>query len=64
MKFARVLPLVSAEAATEIVSLATGFLSIPPILGIGSLVDCTILAVGLATVAVRAHRAGLSLDAQ
>ena len=42
------LPFVLLEAATGVVSLATGLLSIPPMLGIGTAVDSAILVAGLA----------------
>ncbi len=47
------LPLVFAEAATGVVSLFTGLLAIPPLLGAGTAVDLGILFVG---VAVLVHR--------
>ena len=42
------LPFVLLEAATGVVSLATGLPSIPPMLGIGTAVDSAILVAGLA----------------
>ena len=49
-------PFVLAEAATGIVSLVTGQLSIPPILGPGTAVDSAILVAGIAVSLVRAGR--------
>jgi PKD repeat protein len=45
--FSGVLPFVVAEAITGVISLFTGILSVPPILGIGMIVDLGILIVGL-----------------
>ncbi len=42
-----VLPFVIAEIATGIVSLFTGMLSVPPLLGVGMIVDTAILVIGL-----------------
>lgn len=42
-----VLPFILAEVATGIISLLTGYLSVPPILGIGMIVDPSILLAGL-----------------
>jgi hypothetical protein len=42
------LPFATAEAVTGLLSLATGVLSIPPVLGLGTAVDVSILSVGLA----------------
>jgi hypothetical protein len=42
-----VLPFVIAEAATGLISLFTGLLSIPPIMGIGLAVDLAILFAGI-----------------
>jgi hypothetical protein len=42
-----VLPFVIAEAATGVVSLATGALSIPPLMGEGLVVDVVILVIGI-----------------
>jgi hypothetical protein len=42
-----VLPFVIAEAATGVVSLATGALSIPPMMGAGLVVDVAILIIGI-----------------
>jgi hypothetical protein len=42
-----VLPFVVAEAITGAVSLLTGMLSVPPLLGVGVIVDLVILVVGL-----------------
>ena len=50
------LPFILAEAATGAMSLATGLLPIPPLLGVGSAVDAAILVAGLVIVGVRALR--------
>jgi hypothetical protein len=50
------MPFILAEAATGAVSLATGLLSIPPLLGAGSAVDAAILVAGLVIAGVRALR--------
>ncbi len=47
------LPFVLAEVATGIVSLITGQLSIPPIMGIGTAIDSTILILGLVVATLR-----------
>jgi len=41
------LPFIIAEAVTGIVSLLTGFLSVPPLVGLGMVVDLVILIIGL-----------------
>jgi len=41
------LPFIAAEIATGVVSYLTGLLSIPPLIGLGSLVDSAILAGGI-----------------
>ena len=46
------LPFVLAETATGILSIATGELRIPPLIGIGTAVDLVILLFGLATAVV------------
>ncbi len=51
------LPFVLAEIATGVFSLLTGHLSIPPIIGVGTVVDLAILTAGLALAALRAVRA-------
>jgi len=51
------IPFVLAEAGTGIISFFIGFLSIPPILGLGSLVDGAILTGGLAVATVRLRSA-------
>ena len=53
---ATALPFVVAEAATGAVSLLTGLLSIPPILGVGTAVDLGILLGGVALLADRVRR--------
>jgi hypothetical protein len=50
------LPFVFAEAATGVVSYLTGQLSIPPPLGVGTILDATILVAGLSVTSVRAMR--------
>ena len=47
------LPFVLLEAGTGIVSLFSGILSIPPLLGVGTAVDLTILLTGIAVVMYR-----------
>jgi len=51
-----VLPFVVAEAATGIVSLFTGLLAVPPLLGAGMAIDAEILAAGLTVAAYRIRR--------
>jgi len=48
------MPFVLAEAGTGAISLATGQLSIPPLIGTGTLADSAILATGLLIALVRA----------
>ena len=50
------MPFVLAEAATGIISLATGQLSIPPVLGIGTAIDSGILVTGLVIALARMLR--------
>jgi subtilase family serine protease len=50
------LPFVLAEAATGVVSLLTGQLSIPPLVGAGTAVDSTILLAGMVTAILRIVR--------
>jgi hypothetical protein len=50
------LPFVLAEAGTGIASLLTGQLSIPPLLGLGTAVDLSILIVGLLSALLRLLR--------
>ena len=50
------LPFVVAEASTGIVSYATGLLTIPPVLGLGAMVDGAILVVGISVAVVRLRR--------
>ena len=45
-----------AEAVTGMVSFATGQLSIPPLVGAGTLVDAAILVAGLVFALVRSLR--------
>ena len=52
------LPFVLAEALTGVVSYVTGLLSIPPLLGLGTLVDLAVLVAGLALAGARAARRG------
>ena len=51
-------PFVAAEATTGIVSLFTGSLAIPPVLGLGTVVDVAILVAGLAVGLLRVRLAG------
>jgi hypothetical protein len=50
------LPFVLAEAGTGVLSFFTGWLSIPPLLGLGTAVDLAILLVGLAVDGFRVRR--------
>ena len=50
------LPFVALEAATGVASLLTGWLSIPPILGVGTVVDVGILVAGVAVLVRRVRR--------
>jgi hypothetical protein len=51
------LPFVVAEAGTGIVSLLTGLLQIPPLFGLGMVVDTAILIVGVAVAVLRSRAA-------
>lgn len=48
--FFGVLPFACAEAITGIISFFTGLLAVPPILGLGMIVDLTILIIGLISI--------------
>ena len=48
------LPFVALEVGTGVVSLLTGVLSVPPVLGLGMAVDGTILVAGIAILVYRA----------
>jgi hypothetical protein len=50
------MPFVAAEAATGVISFLTGGLSIPPVVGVGMAVDCTILILGLVVLVTRAMK--------
>lgn len=50
------LPFVLAEAATGVVSLLTGLLVIPPLLGWGMAVDAGILLAGVVASSFRVHK--------
>jgi hypothetical protein len=50
------LPFVLLEAATGVASQVTGYLSVPPVVGIGSGADLVILMAGLAAIVLRAHK--------
>jgi hypothetical protein len=50
--FAGVLPFIIAEALTGIISFFTGLLAIPPIIGLGMIVDLTILILGLVSIII------------
>jgi len=50
------IPFVIAEATTGAVSLLTGQLSIPPLLGAGTAIDVMILVIGIATAIVRQRK--------
>lgn len=54
------LPFVLAEAATGILSYFTGLLSIPPLLGIGTVVDGGILAAGVTVAVLRGRSRNVS----
>jgi hypothetical protein len=47
---------VAAGAATGVISFLTGELSIPPVVGVGMAVDCTILILGLVVLVARAMK--------
>ncbi len=49
-------PFVTAEAATGVVALLTGLLAIPPLLGIGTAVDLTILVAGTVVAVYRVRK--------
>ena len=53
---ATALPFAVAEGVTGVVSLLTGLLSVPPIIGAGTVVDVGILVAGLTWFGVRVHR--------
>ncbi|UCG69418.1 MAG: hypothetical protein JSV09_16890, partial [Thermoplasmata archaeon] len=59
--FAGVLPFVIAEAITGIISLFTGFLVVPPIIGLGMIVDLIILIAGIISCLV-IYKKGVSLE--
>jgi hypothetical protein len=50
------MPFVAAEAGTGVISFLTGELSIPPVVGVGMAVDCTILILGLVVLVSRAMK--------
>jgi hypothetical protein len=50
------MPFVAAEAATGVISFLTGELSVPPVVGVGMAVDCTILILGLVVLVARAMK--------
>jgi len=56
------LPFSIAEAGTGIVSLLTGQLSMPPIIGLGTGVDLTILLGGLLFLTLRSLRKDSPID--
>lgn len=53
-------PFGAVEATTGVLSAVTGLLAIPPLLGLGTLVDVTILGLGLAAIGLRARRLAMS----
>lgn len=55
--FAVTLPVVLLEAATGLISLVTGWFGIPPVLGLGTLVDLLILAGGCVLIRAAERRA-------
>jgi hypothetical protein len=58
---AGVLPFVVAEAITGLISFFTGFLAVPPIIGLGMIVDLVILIVGLIVIMV-IYKKGIPAD--
>jgi hypothetical protein len=50
------MPFVLAEVATGVASLVTGYLSIPPAVGIGTGVDLAVLMAGLAAAIFRVRK--------
>ena len=50
------LPFVLIETATGMASLVTGYLSMPPVIGIGTGVDLVILVAGLAVTVLRVRK--------
>jgi len=50
------MPFVVAEAVTGVISFLTGELGIPPVVGVGMAVDCTILILGLVVLVARAMK--------
>ncbi|MGI0148559.1 MAG: hypothetical protein ACREDF_03375, partial [Thermoplasmata archaeon] len=58
------LPFVLAEVATGVLSFFTGYLSIPPVIGLGSMVDGTILAVGVILALLWGRRGNRAPDDQ
>jgi hypothetical protein len=50
------MPFVLAEVGTGVVSLLTGQLSIPPLIGVGTVVVLSILIAGMCVVLLRARR--------
>jgi hypothetical protein len=50
------MPFVAAEAATGVISFLTGEPSIPPVVGVGMAVDCTIFILGLVVLVARAMK--------
>jgi hypothetical protein len=50
------LPIIVVEAATGVLSLLTGLLTIPPLVGAGTAVDSAILVAGIALSAYRVRK--------
>jgi predicted GH43/DUF377 family glycosyl hydrolase len=59
--FAGILPFVTAEALTGIVSFFTGLLAVPPIIGLGMIVDLVILIAGIIGCIV-VYKKGVTLE--
>jgi predicted GH43/DUF377 family glycosyl hydrolase len=59
--FAGVLPFVIAEALTGIVSFFTGLLAVPPIIGLGMIVDLVILIIGIVSCFI-VYKKGVILE--
>jgi hypothetical protein len=59
--FAGVLPFAIAEALTGIVSYFTGLLAVPPIIGLGMIVDLVILIIGILSCLI-VYKKGVTLE--
>ena len=56
------LPFVVAEVSSGVASYFTGYLSVPPVIGPGSLVDSAILGAGLIVILLRTQPKGEAKD--